>query len=152
MELRKVTWEIFYQTGTVMNRIKTGDLNVQIVDFVDIINGSGIDAILATMLFADDGTGRPIFITSEAVKFITQNNSVLFKVNKLVGVLHCRKRFSGRSMDNVLQEIFRREDGMFLTLKATCKHLLVTFYNLKTYAPFYWIFYEGKVEIEAKKD
>ncbi|MBA0762798.1 hypothetical protein Gotri_012366 [Gossypium trilobum] len=123
-----------------MNHIKTGDLNVHIGDFVDIIDGIVIGAILATMLSANDGTGRPIFTAGEAVKFITQNNSVLFKVNKLVEVLHCRKRFSGRSMDKVLQEIFRREDGTFLTLKATCKPLLVPFYDLKTYAPFCWIF------------
>ncbi|KAK8485747.1 hypothetical protein V6N11_037018 [Hibiscus sabdariffa] len=70
------------------------------------------------MLSADDGTGHPIFAAREAVKFKAQNNSELFKVNKLAGVLCRRKRFSGKSMDKVLKEMFRR-DRAFLTLSDT---------------------------------
>ncbi|KAK8498908.1 hypothetical protein V6N13_045924 [Hibiscus sabdariffa] len=87
------------------------------------------------MLSADDGTGHPIFAAIEAVKFKAQNNSELFKVNKLAGVLCRRKRFSGKSMDKVLKEMFRR-DKAFLTLSDTCKPLLVPCYDLKSSAPF----------------
>ncbi|XWS76400.1 hypothetical protein CRYUN_Cryun01aG0173000 [Craigia yunnanensis] len=117
-------------------RLKTGDLHAQIADFFDMIAGTGVGAVLATMLSADDGTGHPLFTAREAVKFITQNNSELFKVNKLAGVLHRRKRFSGKSMDKVLKEMFKREDGTVLTLKDTCKPLLVPCFDLKSSAPF----------------
>ncbi|XP_039047906.1 probable inactive patatin-like protein 9 [Hibiscus syriacus] len=119
-------------------RLKTGDPHAQIVEFFDIIAGTGIGAVLATMLSADDDTGHPIFTFTEAVEFIYRNNSQLFKVNKLAGFLHRRKRFSGKSMEKVLKEMFRREDGTFLTLKDTCnfKPLLVPCYDLKSSAPF----------------
>ncbi|XWS46826.1 hypothetical protein CRYUN_Cryun14cG0101500 [Craigia yunnanensis] len=117
-------------------RLKTSDPHAQIADFFDMIAGTGVGAVLAAMLSADDGTGRPLFTAREAVKFITQNNSELFKVNKLAGVLHRRKRFSGKSMDKVLKEMFKREDGTVLTLKDTCKPLLVPCFDLKSSAPF----------------
>ncbi|KHG00594.1 Patatin group A-3 [Gossypium arboreum] len=96
---------------------KTGDHHAQIADFFDMIAGTGVGALIAATLSADDGTGHPIFSAREAVKFITQNNSKLFKVNRLARVLHRRKRFSGKSMDKVLKEMFKREDGTVLTLK-----------------------------------
>ncbi|XP_022769835.1 probable inactive patatin-like protein 9 [Durio zibethinus] len=117
-------------------RLKTGDPHAQIADFFDMVAGTGIGAVLAAMLSADDGTGHPLFTAREAIKFITQNNSELFKVNKLAGVLHRRKRFSGKSMDKVLKEMFKREDGTVLTLKDTCKPLLVPCFDLKSSAPF----------------
>ncbi|XVF21772.1 hypothetical protein REPUB_Repub12eG0118800 [Reevesia pubescens] len=117
-------------------RLKTGDPHAQIVDFFDMIAGTGVGAILAAMLSADDGTGHPLFTAREAVKFITQKNSELFKVNKLAPVIHRRKRFSGKDMDKVLKELFKREDGTVLTLKDTCKPLLVPCFDLKSSAPF----------------
>ncbi|OMO77684.1 Patatin/Phospholipase A2-related protein [Corchorus capsularis] len=117
-------------------RLKTGDPHARIADFFDMIAGTGVGAILASMLTADDGTGHPLFTAREAVEFITQHNSELFKLNKLAGVLHRRKRFSGKSMDKVLKELFKREDGTVLTLKDTCKPLLVPCFDLKSSAPF----------------
>ncbi|KAL4362609.1 hypothetical protein GQ457_04G028070 [Hibiscus cannabinus] len=117
-------------------RLKTGDPHAQIVDFFDMIAGSGVGAIIAAMLSADDGTGHPLFTAREAVKFIAQNNSKLFKVNKLAGVLRCQKKLSGKSMDKVLKEMFKREDETVLTLKDTCKPLLVPCFDLKSSAPF----------------
>ncbi|MBA0633801.1 hypothetical protein Godav_022184 [Gossypium davidsonii] len=117
-------------------RLKAGDPHAQIADFFDMIAGTGVGALIAAMLSADDGTGHPIFSAREAVKFITQNNSKLFKVNRLARVLHRRKRFSGKSMDKVLKEMFKREDGTVLTLKDMCKHLLIPCFDLKSCAPF----------------
>ncbi|KAE8668832.1 putative inactive patatin-like protein 9 [Hibiscus syriacus] len=117
-------------------RFKTGDPRAQIADFFDMIAGTGVGAIIAAMLSADDGTGHPLFTAREAVKFITQNNSKLFKVNKLAGVLHRQKRFSCKSMDKVLKETFKREDKTVLTLKDTCKPFLVPCFDLKSSAPF----------------
>ncbi|XP_021280338.1 probable inactive patatin-like protein 9 [Herrania umbratica] len=117
-------------------RLKTGDPHAQIADFFDMIAGTGVGAVLAAMLSADDGTGHPLFTAREAVKCVTQNNSELFKVNKLAGVLHRQKRFSGKSMDKALKEMFKREDGTVLTLKDTCKPLLIPCFDLKSSAPF----------------
>ncbi|GLT52749.1 hypothetical protein SLA2020_260710 [Shorea laevis] len=116
-------------------RLKTADPHAHIVDFFDIIAGTGVGAILAAMLSAEDGSGRPLFTAREAVKFISEKNSELFKL-KLVGVLRRRRRFSGKSMDKILKEAFKKEDGTVLTMKDTCKPLLIPCYDLKSSAPF----------------
>ncbi|KAB2071049.1 hypothetical protein ES319_A08G196800v1 [Gossypium barbadense] len=117
-------------------RLKTSDAHAQIADFFDLIAGTGVGAVLAAMISADDGTGHPLFSARDAVEFITQNNSELFKVKKLAGVLRRREKFSGKSMDKALKEMFKREDGTVLTLKDTCKPLLVPCFDLKSSAPF----------------
>ncbi|KAF7818325.1 putative inactive patatin-like protein 9 [Senna tora] len=119
-------------------RLLTGDSHAQIVDFFDIVAGTGIGAILAAMITADDGSGRPLYTARDAVHLITQRNSELYKF-KPAGVLRRRRRFSSRSMDNVLKQVFqRREDGnaKLLTLKDTCKPLLIPCFDLKSSAPF----------------
>ncbi|KAJ8541147.1 hypothetical protein K7X08_001963 [Anisodus acutangulus] len=114
---------------------KTGDPHARISDFFDIIAGTGIGAVFAAMLVADGGDGRPLFTAKDAVKFVTVNQSNLFK-GKNVGVLTRKMRFSGKSMDKVLKEAFRREDGKVLTLKDTCKPILVPCFDLNSSAPF----------------
>ncbi|KAK6141396.1 hypothetical protein DH2020_024844 [Rehmannia glutinosa] len=103
--------------------------------FFDIVVGTGIGALLAAMLVADDGSGRPLFSARDAAEFVAENQAKLFK-DKNVGVLRRRIRFSGRSMDSVLKEAFRRDDGKVLTLKDTCKPLLVPCFDLNSSAPF----------------
>ncbi|KAJ0255017.1 inactive patatin-like protein 9 [Hirschfeldia incana] len=117
-------------------RLQTGDPHAQISDFFDIVAGTGIGGILAALLVADDGSGRPMFTAREAVKFIEEKNSELFEIRR-TGVFRRSRRYSGSSMDRVLQAAFRREDdGKALTMKDTCKPLLVPCYDLKTSAPF----------------
>ncbi|CAI9785668.1 unnamed protein product [Fraxinus pennsylvanica] len=113
----------------------TGDSHARIVDFFDIIAGTGIGAFLSVMLVADDGAGRPLFSAKDAVDFLMENQTKLFK-EKNVGVFHRRQRFSDTSMDRVLNEALRREDGKVLTLKDTCKPLLIPCFDLNTSAPF----------------
>ncbi|XP_027181848.1 probable inactive patatin-like protein 9 [Coffea eugenioides] len=117
-------------------RAKSADSQSRIADFFDLIAGTGIGALYAAMLAADDGYGRPLFTARDAVTFVAQNQSRLFKVKATLGVFHRRQRFSGRSMDMVLKEAFRREDGKVLTLKDTCKPLLVPCFDLNSSAPF----------------
>lgn len=111
-------------------KAKTGDSNARIVDFFDIVAGTGIGAVLAVMINADDGNGRPIFSAREAVNFVTDNQTELFKA-KRGGILRLRKRFSGESMERVLREILKER-----TLRETCKPMLVPCYDLKSSAPF----------------
>ncbi|CAN4101214.1 unnamed protein product [Withania somnifera] len=114
---------------------KTGDPHARISDYFDIIAGTGIGAVFAAMLVADGGDGRPIFKAKDAVKFVTVNQSRLFKA-KNVGVFPRKRRFSGKSMDKVLKEAFLREDGKVLTLRDTCKPILVPCFDLNSSAPF----------------
>ena len=116
-------------------QLKTGDSHSRIVDFFDVVVGTGIGAVFAAMLTADDGSGRPLFSAKEAVRFLTEKQCEMFKI-KHVGVFRRRRRFSGRSMDKVLKEALRREDGKVLTLKDTCKPLLVPCFDLNSAAPF----------------
>ncbi|KAM7495976.1 hypothetical protein LguiA_020390 [Lonicera macranthoides] len=116
-------------------RAKTGYSNSQITDFFDIVAGTGIGALLAAMLTADGGNGRPLFTAADAVKFVTGNQSELFKV-KNDGIFRRRRRISGECMDKVLKNVFRREDGELLTLRDTCKPLLVPCFDLNSSAPF----------------
>ncbi|KAJ4967938.1 hypothetical protein NE237_014639 [Protea cynaroides] len=114
---------------------KTGDSQSRIADFFDLLAGTGIGAIFAAMLTIDDGNGRPRFTARDAVKFVQEKHPEMFKV-KHEGFFRRRRRFSGKSIDKVLKSILSREDGTMLTLKDTCKPLLVPCYDLKSSAPF----------------
>lgn len=87
------------------------------------------------MLAADDGCGRPLYSARDAVKFVTEKQSMLFKA-KTVGLLRRRRKFSGKSADKALKEAFQREDGKVITLKDTCKPLLIPCFDLNSSAPF----------------
>ncbi|GAB2281079.1 Probable inactive patatin-like protein 9 [Dionaea muscipula] len=116
---------------------KTGDSTSRIANFFDIVAGTGIGALYAAMLTADDGTGRPLYSAKEAVTFLSENRSAMFKPKFAAGVLGRRRGFSGKSIDRVLKAAFtRREDGKLLTLKDTCKPLLVPCFDLNSSAPF----------------
>ncbi|KAJ1405160.1 Patatin-like phospholipase domain [Sesbania bispinosa] len=117
-------------------RLQTSDPHAQIADFFEIVAGTGIGAILAAMITTADAFGRPLYTAREAVRIVTERNSELYKL-KTAGVFRWRRRFSSRSMDNVLKEVFqRKEDGRLLTLKDTCKPLLIPCFDLKSSAPF----------------
>ncbi|KAG5043504.1 hypothetical protein GYH30_007531 [Glycine max] len=118
-------------------RAQTSDPHAQITDYFDIIAGTGIGAILAVMITADDGFGRPLYTVRDAVNFLAENNRELYKP-KRAGVFRRRRRFSARSMENTLKRVFKRKEGeeRLLTLKDTCKPLLVPCFDLKSSAPF----------------
>ncbi|XP_071738240.1 probable inactive patatin-like protein 9 [Rutidosis leptorrhynchoides] len=114
---------------------KTGDSNARIIDFFDIIAGTGIGALLAVLINADDGNGRPMFTASEAVKLVTNNRTELYK-SKTVGVFRRKRMFSSSSMNNVLRKMLTRDDGNVLTLTDMCKPLLIPCFDLNSSAPF----------------
>ncbi|KAM1042041.1 hypothetical protein FF1_031195 [Malus domestica] len=116
-------------------RLKTGDAHAQIADFFDLVTGTGIGAVLAAMLVADDGSGRPLYTARDAVNSVSEKNADMFKL-RFGGVFRRRRRYSGGSMEKALAELLTREDGKVLTLKDTCKPLLVPCYDMKSSAPF----------------
>ncbi|CAK8543463.1 unnamed protein product [Lathyrus sativus] len=118
-------------------RLQTNDPHAQITDYFDIITGTGIGAILAAMITADDGFGRPLYTARDAVSFIADKNHELYKP-KSGGIFRRRRGFSSRSVESLLKQMFLRKenDGKSLTLKDTCKPLLIPCFDLKTSAPF----------------
>jgi len=117
-------------------RLHTSDPHAQVADFFDIVAGTGIGAILAAMITAGDAFGRPLYTAREAVRLVSERNSELYKL-KSGGIFRRRRRFSSSSMDNALKQVFRRkEDGRLLTLKDTCKPVLIPCFDLKSSAPF----------------
>ncbi|WCJ21536.1 PATATIN-like protein 9 [Euphorbia peplus] len=114
-------------------RLQIGDPHAPIADFFDIVVGTGIGALLAALITADDGSGRPLFTAKDAAAFLSRKHSELFKVN---GFLRRKTRFSGKSMEKILKEALRRDDGKVLTLTDTCKPLLIPCFDLNSSAPF----------------
>ncbi|KAJ7972792.1 Patatin [Quillaja saponaria] len=92
-------------------RLKTSDPHAQIADFFDIIAGTQL------MLF------------QRGIRKCSSSNTPECFAGAWI--------YSDRSMDKVLKEVFqRREDGKVLTLKDTCKPLLIPCFDLKSSAPF----------------
>ncbi|KAI3834579.1 hypothetical protein MKX03_009045 [Papaver bracteatum] len=106
---------------------RTGVPNSRISDFFDIVAGTGI--------VADDGEGRPLFTAKSAVKLVIEKQSEMFKV-KNVGVFRRHRRYSCKNIDEVLKQTLSKDDGKVLTLKDTCKPLLIPCYDLKSSGPF----------------
>nr|GEU75593.1 probable inactive patatin-like protein 9 [Tanacetum cinerariifolium] len=119
-------------------QLKTGNSDSRIIDYFDIIAGTGTGALLAVMLNADDGTGngRPLFTATQAVNFLNENLTKIYKVKKN-GFIRRKTRFSGESMENVMKKALTRcVDGKVMTLSDTCKPMIVPCYDLNTHAPF----------------
>ncbi|GJW31304.1 probable inactive patatin-like protein 9 [Tanacetum coccineum] len=119
-------------------QLKTGNSDSRIIDYFDIIAGTGTGALLAVMLNADDGTGngRPLFTATQAVNFLNENLTKIYKVKKN-GFVRRKTRFSGESMENVMKKALTRcVDGKVMTLSDTCKPMIVPCYDLNTHAPF----------------
>ncbi|CAM8891516.1 unnamed protein product [Rhodiola kirilowii] len=117
-------------------RRKTNDPDATIADFFDVVTGTGIGAILAVMITADSGSGRPLFSAKEAVGYLEKRRAEMFKVTKS-GIFRRRKGYSGKGMDLVLKEaLVSKIDGRVLTLRDTCKPLLVPCFDLNSSAPF----------------
>lgn len=116
---------------------RTNDPHARISDFFDILVGTGIGALYACLLSVSEISGRggrPLYTAKEAVDFVTENHSQLFKPAGLF-----KKRFSGKSMEKVLKLGFKSKGGdgtKLLTLKDTCKPVLVPCFDLYSCAPF----------------
>nr|AJP06344.1 PLP2 [Pinus tabuliformis] len=118
---------------------KTGDSEARIADFFDVVIGTGVGGLIAAMLFANDGSGRPLCRAEEVWRLLAEEGSRMFKPTSGGIFAKFRRKganFSGKSMERVLKRLFSAKDGRSLTLKDTLKPILIPCYDLSSAAPF----------------
>uniref|UniRef100_A0A0E0KJU1 PNPLA domain-containing protein n=1 Tax=Oryza punctata TaxID=4537 RepID=A0A0E0KJU1_ORYPU len=109
-------------------RRRTGDEMVRLADFFDVAAGSGAGGVLAAMLVARGGDGRPMFSADDALAFLMRS---------------LRRGWSGGGGGGGggLRALFRRPGAAFrkvfgdLTLRDTVRPVLVPCYDLASAGP-----------------
>lgn len=118
-------------------RRKSGNPNATIADYFDVAAGTSTGGILTSMLFANDGTGRPMFKATDTLKFLAEKGKKIFNpsgfLSRLSGVAPA---YSTKSLERLLKACFLRPDGKSLTLKDTLKPVLIPCYDLSSAGPF----------------
>jgi patatin-like phospholipase/acyl hydrolase len=121
---------------------KSGNSEARIADYFDVVAGTSVGGILATMLCACDANSRPLFTAEETWKLIAEKGrSVFFNQllptsrmwSRLRGLM--RPRFSSKRLEALLKQYLIR-DGRPLTLRDTMKPVLIPCYDLATAGPF----------------
>ncbi|MBA0807419.1 hypothetical protein Gohar_023225 [Gossypium harknessii] len=109
-------------------RQKSGNPNVVIAQYFDVVAGSGAGAILAALLFTRAENGAPIFTADQALQFLLKNRRKLFPSSPQ-GIF--RRLFRPSKVNKLLSKTFGE-----LTLKDTLKPILIPCYDLCSNAPF----------------
>ncbi|KAG0594506.1 hypothetical protein M758_UG083500 [Ceratodon purpureus] len=122
---------------------KSGDPDARIADYFDVVTGTSVGGLLATMLFTGDENSRPLFRAEEAWKLMAERGREVFKKvakSSVWSKLRMRSakssRFSAKPLEHVLKEYLIREGGNALTLRDTIKPVLIPCYDLASAAPF----------------
>uniref|UniRef100_A0A0E0D7S8 PNPLA domain-containing protein n=1 Tax=Oryza meridionalis TaxID=40149 RepID=A0A0E0D7S8_9ORYZ len=109
-------------------RRRTGDETARLADFFDVAAGSGAGGVLAAMLVARGGDGRPMFSAEDALAFLMRS---------------LRRGWSGGGGGGGgIRALFRRPGAAFrkvfgdLTLRDTVRPVLVPCYDLASAGPF----------------
>ncbi|CAL0301042.1 unnamed protein product [Lupinus luteus] len=110
-------------------RRKSGNPNGHIAEYFDAVAGSGAGGILAALLFTRGKDGLPMFTAEEALKFLIENRSKIFRQSNSIF------RRVLRPVTSKAEKLFRKTFGE-CTLKDTLKPVLIPCYDLITRAPF----------------
>ncbi|CAL0309179.1 unnamed protein product [Lupinus luteus] len=110
-------------------RMKSGNPNARIADYFDAVAGSGAGGVLAALLFTRGKDGLSMFTAEEALKFLIDNRSKIFRPSKSI------LRRVLRPSASKAEKLFRKTFGE-CTLKDTLKPVLIPCYDLITRAPF----------------
>ncbi|XP_052148047.1 patatin-like protein 3 [Oryza glaberrima] len=111
-------------------RRRTRDETARLADFFDVAAGSGAGGVLAAMLVARGGDGRPMFSAEDALAFLMRS---------------LRRGWSGGGGGGAaggIRALFRRPGAAFrkvfgdLTLRDTVRPVLVPCYDLASAGPF----------------
>ncbi|KAG9150724.1 hypothetical protein Leryth_002897 [Lithospermum erythrorhizon] len=106
-------------------RLKSHNPNAHIVDFFDIVAGSGVGGVLAAMLFTKGTNGNPLFTAEMALKFITENSRKMSTSS--TGGFFRRPNKAAKMFKKMFKE---------LTLKDTIKGALIPCYDNSKGVPF----------------
>ncbi len=117
---------------------KSGNPEARIADYFDVLAGTSVGGVLATMLSACDANNRPLFRADKTWRLIAEKGRSLFKVpnslwSRVRGLV--RPRFSSKQLERLLKQYLVR-DGRPLTLRDTIKPVLIPCYDLATAGPF----------------
>ncbi|KAE9591579.1 hypothetical protein Lal_00038721 [Lupinus albus] len=110
-------------------RIKSGNPNARIAEYFDAVAGSGAGGVLATLLFTRGKDGLSMFTAEEALKFLIDNRSKIFRPSNSI------IRRVLRPSASKAEKLFRKTFGE-CSLKDTLKPVLIPCYDFITRAPF----------------
>lgn len=108
-------------------KVQTGNPNARITDHFHLIAGTGLGGVLALLLTA------PLLSATEARDFLMSNLANLFRRDNAGRFFRLQRSgsFSGKSFSKTLRAVFNN-----MTLRDTCKPVLVPCYDLNSSAPF----------------
>ncbi|KAH9288470.1 hypothetical protein KI387_032587 [Taxus chinensis] len=132
---------------------KSGNCDARVADYVDVAVGAGVGGAIASMLFANDGAGRPLCRAHQISSLLAHHGTRLFRRS---WSRFCGNRFSTSSVEQIWPlvrempvamnfvkmafnlcklQVFKALFGS-KTLKDTLKPLLIPCYDLSSSAPF----------------
>lgn len=118
---------------------KSKNPDARIADYFDVVGGTSVGGILATMLFTADIDGKPLFTGEQTWKLIAERGKSIFKIPmvhqiwaKLRGII--TPRYSTRYLEVLLKSYLVRDDKP-LTLRDTLKPVLIPCYDLERAGP-----------------
>ncbi|XP_071732917.1 patatin-like protein 7 [Rutidosis leptorrhynchoides] len=121
-------------------KLKSGNPNARIADYIDVAAGTGIGGVFTAMLFGSRNQRVPIFKAEDTWRFLAENGKRLYGGDGGgSGGGFLRKFFCGggatAGFEKVMKEAFV-VNGRSLTLKDTLKPVLIPCYDLFSSAPF----------------
>lgn len=118
-------------------RRKSGNPDARIADYFDVAAGTSTGGILTSMLFSNDGTGRPLFKAVDTLTLLAEKGKKIFSPSGFLAKLRgVAPAYSTKSLERLLKACFLRADGKSLTLKDTLKPVLIPCYDLSSAGPF----------------
>ncbi|XP_076896673.1 patatin-like protein 7 [Bidens hawaiensis] len=124
-------------------KVKSGDPNARIADYIDVTAGTGVGGVFTAMLFGSENRKTPIFEADDTWRFLAERNNQLYCTsaggllkrifrggNKGLSLPHATASF-----EKIMKEAFV-VNGRSLTLRDTLKPVLIPCYDLSSSAPF----------------
>ncbi|KAL4575189.1 hypothetical protein LXL04_022031 [Taraxacum kok-saghyz] len=131
-------------------KMKSGNPDARIADYIDVAAGTGVGGVFTAMLFGSKNQSVPIFEAEETWRFLAEQGQRLYNQKSSSnggsggGLLKRIFRGGGgdggitnatASFEKVMKEAFV-VNGQSLTLKDTLKPVLIPCYDLSSSAPF----------------
>ncbi|HAS39577.1 MAG TPA: patatin [Microscillaceae bacterium] len=122
---------------------KSGKPNARLADYIDLVAGTSTGGILGCFYLVPNDASEPNapsakYTTQEALDFYAKEGYNIFNKSKRSTWLGLRQLFNATQYKpNALEQIFKKEFGE-LKLSELMRKCLVTTYNMKATAPFFF--------------